>query len=109
MGRPLTTILPLPGRMRIRATACLRRPVVWTRGLGTSVLRSVLGAGARKVERLGCLGGMRVRRPGVDLELAQHLTAEGALGQHAAYGLAHRLLWLVRQHVGVPLRLQAAG
>src|SRR4051812_41406977 len=90
IGRPLTTILPLPGRIRTRATACLRRPVVWTRGLGTvSLSPSVPGAGAGKVEGLGRLGGVGMLRPGVDLELAQHLVAERALGQHAAHGLAH--------------------
>src|SRR5437764_14358100 len=98
MGRPLTTILPAPGRMRTRATACFRRPVVWTRGLGT---RSVLLASAGQVESLGRLGGVRVLGPGIDLELAQHLTAEGALGQHAAHGLAHGLFGLARRDVGV--------
>jgi len=32
--RPFTRIFPLPFRIRTRATASLRRPVVWIRGLG---------------------------------------------------------------------------
>src|SRR2546430_14016957 len=51
-GRPLTMILPSPGsvqgRRRTRATACLRRPVDWTRGWGTGVSWNLRGAaGAR--------------------------------------------------------------
>src|SRR5438045_9195858 len=110
MGRPLTMILPGPGRMRTRATACLRRPVVWTRGLGTvSLSPSVLGAGAGEVEDLGRLGDVGVLGPGVDLELTKHLAAEGTLGQHASDRLAQRLLRLVGQAVGVPLLLEPAG
>ena len=37
-SRPLITTLPVPGRSRTRATASLRRPVVWMRGLLTSAL-----------------------------------------------------------------------
>jgi hypothetical protein len=35
MGRPLTVTTPVPGRMRTRAIAALRRPVAWINGFGT--------------------------------------------------------------------------
>src|SRR5437588_899967 len=77
-------------------------------GLGHELSPSVLGAGAGEVENLGRLGDVGVLGPGVDLELAQHLAAERALGQHAAHGFAHRLLGLGGQNVGVALLLQTA-
>src|SRR3954454_10438338 len=86
-GRPLTVIRPSPGsvlvRRRTRATACLRRPVDWTRGLGTDGTPEVLGsaAGAGHLVGGGLLGGVGMGGAGVDLELRQLLAAEGALGE----------------------------
>src|SRR5205085_10351470 len=100
MGRPLTTILPAPGRMRTRAMACFRRPVVWTRGLGTGA-SSARAAGAGDVEGLRRLGDMGMVGTGVDLELAEHLATERPLRQHASHRLAHRLLGLGRKEVAV--------
>src|SRR5438034_46211 len=108
MGRPLTTIFPLPGRTRTRAMACLRRPVVWTRGLGTGVSSAGSTACARQLERLRRLGGVGMSGAGVDLELAQHLAPERALGQHASDGLPDRFFGLGRQEVAEQLGLEAA-
>src|SRR5580692_2479263 len=102
---------PSPGRRRTRATAALRRPVDWTRGLGTgSYLRSAvwLGGGSgravgRVVERpgLGHLGLVLVLRTRVDLQLADHLPAQGALGEHALDGDADHFFGPIGQHVTV--------
>src|SRR5271169_3603598 len=89
-GSLLIVMAPWPGRKRTRATACLRRPVVWLSGVGIASLQSFLfawsagAAGRGQVERLGLLGGMGVVGAGVDLELGEHLAPEGVLGQHAA-------------------------
>src|SRR5690242_14400062 len=99
---------PPPGRRRTRATASLRRPVVWTSGLGIGSLLST-GLGVRQRERLWLLGGVRVGGPGVDLELLQLLAPERALGQHAPHRVAHGVGRLAGQQVGVGLTLQAAG
>src|SRR5436190_6111326 len=93
-SRPFTKILPVPGRNRTRATASLRRPVVWMRGLLT---RGPSRFGARPCSREpglaalgeraddGALGLMRMGRAAVHLELLQHLAPEGSLGKHAAH------------------------
>src|SRR5580658_8763846 len=95
MGFLLTVMAPWPGRRRTRATACLRRPVVWVSGTGmVSFCRAEWSAGAASVgqfQRLGLLGGVRVIGAGVDVELAQHLAAKGVLGQHAPDGAADQL------------------
>src|SRR6476469_2795960 len=92
-SRPFTTILPVPGRSRTRATASLRRPVVWVRGLLTRVPRcfgwSSGGGGSSSDAGLAALGQradgralglMRMGRAAVHLQLAQHLATERALG-----------------------------
>jgi len=45
---PLQVMAPWPGRMRTRATACLRRPVVWQMGAvtGGSFACAVVGGPA---------------------------------------------------------------
>src|SRR5690348_17084664 len=87
-GRLLHMITPVPGRSRTRATASLRRPVVWMRGFGTpwtpcgswrSGRPGLAGVGG--LQRLRLLGGVGMRRARVDLELLQHLPAEGTLGE----------------------------
>src|SRR6476646_7674335 len=87
-SRPLTTILPVPGRSRTRATASLRRPVVWMRGLlKNSPLCSrdarLAALGQRTDDRL--LRLVRMGRPAVDLQLLQHLAPERTLREHAAH------------------------
>src|SRR5271163_3149700 len=91
MGCLLTLIAPWPGRKRTRATACLRRPVVWVSGAGICapcvlyvVCRSAGPAGRGQLERLGALGCVGVVGTGIDVELAQHRPAESVLGEHAA-------------------------
>src|SRR6516225_9437968 len=112
----LMVMVPAPGRKRTRATACLRRPVVWLSGAGMWSFRCVVAcvvsgsagpAGLRQLERLRLLGGVRVVGAGVDLELAQHLAAEGVLGQHAAHRTAHQLGRLLGQQLLVGGRAQA--
>src|SRR3990172_8317706 len=76
-GRPLTWMFPVPGFMRTRAIAVLRRPVVVM--MGTS----------GKLELLRLLRGVGMRGPGVHLELAQELPPQRVRGQHAAHGMAH--------------------
>src|ERR1044071_7526269 len=88
-SRPFTRILPVPGRSRTRATASLRRPVVWMRGLLTRVPSrwspdarpAALGQRADD----GLLGLVRVGRTAVHLQLLQHLAPERSLGQHAPH------------------------
>ena len=41
-GCLLTVMAPWPGRKRTRATACLRRPVVWVSGAGIAGVASFL-------------------------------------------------------------------
>src|SRR5260221_14105650 len=101
-SRPLTTILPVPGRNRTRATASLRRPVVWMSGLLTN------GPLCSRDARLAALGQraddgllrlMRMRRSAVDLQLLQHLAPEGSLGEHAAHRELDDPLRVARQQV----------
>src|SRR5688572_7809567 len=89
IGRLFTVSTPPPVRTRTRATACLRRPVVWMSGLGNSnsSLRRALGDGGQ-VERLGTLGGVGMRGPRVDLQLLEHVATERRLRDHPADGLA---------------------
>src|ERR1700690_222520 len=104
-SRPLTTILPVPGRSRTRATASLRRPVVWIKGLLTrnpSRLESSCDAGLaafgqRTHDRL--LGLVRMGRAPVDLQLAQHLTTQRALREHAPHGELDDLFGVAREQV----------
>ena len=42
IGSLLTVMAPWPGRKRTRATACLRRPVVWLSGAGMASVMSFL-------------------------------------------------------------------
>src|SRR5580658_6382224 len=51
---------------------------------------------------------MRVLWPRVDLELAQHLPAQGGLREHATYGLGHGPFRAGRHQVTVSDRPQAA-
>ena len=66
-------------------------------------------AGVLDDERLWPLRGVRMGRAGVDLELLEHASAEGALGQHAAHRTANRVLGLGREQVAVGALLQATG
>src|SRR5580692_8538408 len=114
-GSLLIVMAPWPGRKRTRATACLRRPVVWLSGVGIAVWRpswcawSAGAAGRRQVERLGLLGGVGMVGPGVDLQLGEHLAAEGVLGQHAAHGAADQLGRLLVEQLRVAGGAQSAG
>src|SRR4051812_35645973 len=87
-------MVPVPGRSRTRAIACLRRPVDWTSGFSANVVLLGPGAAARRrdVVRNRGLGGMRMGRAGVDLELAEHRAAEAVLRNHALDRLAHDFL-----------------
>src|SRR6516164_6877668 len=87
-SRRLTTIFPVPGRSRTRATARLRRPVDWMSGLGIEILGGASDAGASLLEseRLRLLGGMGMGGAGVDLELGQLRPTQPGLGQHAPDG-----------------------
>src|ERR1039457_4360899 len=109
-ARRLILIVPVPGRKRTRATASLRRPVVWLSGAGMCGVFPGLGlaAGGGDVEGLGLLGGVGVVGAGVDLQLGQLLAAQGVLGQHAPDGPAHHLLGLVLEERRVAALLQAS-
>src|SRR5215472_12406199 len=116
-SRPLTTIFPVPGRSRTRATASLRRPVVWMRGLLTRVpsCSSRRRSHAARLAALGqranhgALGLVRVRGSGVHLQLAEHLAAEGALRQHAPDREPHDFLRVAGEQVLETLAANAAG
>src|SRR5487761_543271 len=97
-------IVPWPGRNRTRATASLRRPVVWERGAGTAARPPRRG----ELQGLGRLGLVGVFRPGVDLELGELLAAERALGQHAPHGTPHELVGAPVEELGVAGPLEAA-
>src|SRR5262245_37753776 len=103
---------PVPGRSRTRATARLRRPVDWARGLVTVVpVRFWLGSaglGVGQLERARALRGVGMVGAGVHLQLAQHLAAEGALRQHPPDRAADGVLRLAGEQLGVRLLLQAA-
>ena len=103
------------GAARTRATASLRRPVVWMRGLLTravlwrdhrALARAAARSGSGAVDRL--LRLVRMRRAAVDLQLAQHLPAERALRQHAAHRELHDLLGVAREQVLEALAADAA-
>ena len=75
---------PVPGRRRTRATASLRRPVVWVGGSGFVTCRSFFRALGRRrsgpvpgrSSGCGLLGLVRVLGAGVDHQLLQLLAAE---------------------------------
>src|SRR6185312_9660999 len=94
-GCLLIVIAPWPGRKRTRATACLRRPVVWLSGTGMGwfcVLPGSAGPlGFGQVERFWLLCGVRVFWPGVDVELAELLAPQGVLREHAAHRASDEL------------------
>src|SRR3954447_11123523 len=62
----------------------------------------------RDLERRWLLRGMRVVRPGVDLELGQLGAAERALGQHALHSLLDDPLGAAVEELGVRHTTQAA-
>src|SRR5487761_802271 len=78
-------MVPVPGRRRTRATASLRRPVVWVRGEDTSF--SLTAADGRGVVLRRCLCRVRVLGTRVDEELAHDLAAQAVLGYHALHGV----------------------
>src|SRR5207245_6404534 len=102
-SRPLARILPVPGRSRTRATASLRRPVVWMRGLLTRIPSrwspdarpAALGQRADD----GLLGLVRMGRTAVHLQLLQHLAAERSLRQHATHRELDDPLRVAREQV----------
>src|SRR5947209_3241389 len=87
--RPLIHQLPSPGRRMTRATEVFRLPVPW-----------YVACSAIDRHLLRRLGGMRMLRPGVDLQLAQLRPAEPVPRQHSLHGLADDLL-------GPPVQLLA--
>src|SRR5687768_3200675 len=91
MSLPLTVILPLPFLRKTRATLLLRRPV--------PLFHSPIIEGSSDFQRLGLLGGVRVLRAAVHLELLDHGVAERALGQHALDGLLERAAGVLGLHV----------
>src|ERR1700729_2715936 len=116
--RPLTVMIPVPGRRRTRAMAFLRRPVVWMRGLGTQAVLLIkcsrsgarAGEGARRERaHLRLLRRVRMRRTRMDLELLQHLPPERTLGQHPPHGEAHHPFGIAREQGLEVLGLDAAG
>src|ERR1017187_8506255 len=82
-------MVPVPGRKRTRATASLRRPVVWVRGNDTSF--SLTAADGRGVVLRRCLCCVRVLGAGVNEELAHDLAAEAVLGNHALHRVEDQL------------------
>src|SRR4051794_7682141 len=105
------TTTPVPGRSRTRATASLRRPVVWMSGLGTRELlwivspsRSARRAVGGQRPGLGLLGGVGVLGTAVDAEPLELLATERSLGQHAAHGQANHALGVAGEQVLEGLR-----
>src|SRR5210317_1382877 len=100
---------PVPSRRRARATASLRRPVVWVSGVDIGDSSSSAGGGAGDGHRLGRLGLVRMVGAGVDLELRHLLTTERALREHALNAAAHRLGGLAGVELGEGLGLETTG
>src|SRR5262249_9163606 len=98
IGRPFTRIWPVPRRRRTRATALLRRPV------------ARMNVASAKAQLLRLLGGVRMVRTPVDLELAEHRAAERVLRQHQAHRVAQDAIGVrsLEQLAGRRL-LQVAG
>src|SRR5665213_4036738 len=82
-------MVPVPGRKRTRATASLRRPVVWVRGEDTSF--SLTAANRRGVVLRRYLRGVRVLGAGVDEQLAHDLATQAILGNHALHRVEDQL------------------
>src|SRR5262245_42188217 len=105
MSRLLTVILPVPGLSHTRAVASLRRPVPYQRCTSAMILVLVsvwIRMWRRRLQRqrLGLLGRVRMLGPGVDLELGEHVPAEGVLGEHARHRLLDHALGLTVADVG---------
>src|SRR5690242_20530990 len=88
--RPLTHVVPSPGRRITRATEVLRLPVprywaIWLKSL---------------LQWLRVLRAVRMLGPGVDLQLRQLLAREAVLREHALHGRAQHLR-------GAPIELLA--
>src|SRR5688572_5178853 len=101
MSRLLTVILPVPGLSHTRAVASLRRPVPYQRCTSAMVLVLVsLWMRRRRLQRqrLGLLGRVRMLGPGIDLQLGEHVAAEGVLGEHARHRLLDQALGLALAH-----------
>src|SRR5688572_25294036 len=75
-GLSFTVMLPLPGLMKTRATAFLRRPV-------PSLYLPIMVVASLDLERLRLLRRVRMLGAGVDLELLDHRVAKPRLGEHA--------------------------
>src|SRR5665213_1365471 len=82
-------MVPVPGRKRTRATASLRRPVVWVRGADTSF--SLAAADRRGVVLRRCLRGVRVLGAGVDEQFAHDLATQAVLGNHPLHRVEDQL------------------
>src|SRR3954454_5227695 len=91
MSLPLTVIWPVPFFMKTRATLLLRRPV--------PLFHSPIIVGSLQFQRLRLLGGVRMLRAAVHLQLLDHGVAERALGQHALDGLLECAAGMLGLHV----------
>src|SRR6185436_2975665 len=78
--RLFTSMLPLPGRKRTRATAVLRRPVA---GISSDL---PFIASMSSSQRLRLLRSVRVLGPRVNLQLGDQPLAQPVGGQHALHG-----------------------
>src|SRR6476661_4772430 len=101
MSLPLTVILPVPFFRKTRATLLLRRPV--------PLFHSPIIVGSLQFQRLRLLGGVRMLRAAVHLQLLDHRVAERALGQHALDGLLQRAAGVPGLHVAEVGLADAAG
>src|SRR5215218_2239066 len=112
MVRPFNLNWPVPGTSRTRTIASLRRPTVCT-GFSAVVTLALLWTRRTRLlrdlgdlERDGLLGGVRVLRTRVHLQLPQHLPAEAVLGEHALDGQLDGALRPLGQQLVVPDTLE---
>lgn len=58
-------------------------------------------------QRFRVLGGVRMIRPRVDLQLLDHLICQLVLGQHPANGMVNQIFWLSLLAITIAFKLQA--
>src|SRR5207245_7971397 len=94
-GRVFTTISPVPGWRRMRATEDFRLPVAQTTGARSGLI----GCSPALRQRHRLLRLVRMVGARVDLELGRQAPAEAVLRQHAGHRVAHQADRMPGEHL----------